>query len=139
MTPSRVDETEESLRLRAKRGEAPDFGLWAQREGSPEVARAVVLGAGQAARRAARARGHAKLERTYATLCLALAASPDGLTRKELAHATAIPVNTVNARIAELRGMPEGDKRRVITHGRRNGESIVYLASLRVAINEGEG
>ena len=129
MTP---DAAELALARRARTVDGLD--LWSQREASPEVARAELRGAGQQARMTARARGHAKLERTYATLCLALAAAPDGLTRKELAHTTGLPVNTVNARISEMRART--DEYRVITDGRRDAQSICHLARLRPPLNE---
>ena len=106
----------------------------AQRELSPEVSRAEMPGSGQAARREARERAHAKLDATYARIVEVLTAYPLGLTRQEMAEMLAMPCNTVNPRISELRALPDDDARRCITEGRRHGESIVRLARLRTPV-----
>ncbi len=104
--------------------------LFAQREAAPEVSRSEMRGAGQEARRIAREQhSHRTREDAYVTLATALEAYPSGLTRKELATITAMLCNTVNGRVAEMRART--DALRVVTEGRRNGESIVLLARLR--------
>ena len=128
MTPSRVDEAEEAVRLRAKRGEAPDFGLWAQREASPEVARAVVLGAGQAARKAARP-GKATSAAKVHTLALLIEAHGP-LTRSEMAERTGWKKDSCNGRVAEGRALPDGHEDKMLTDGHRGGESLVHLQRL---------
>lgn len=63
-------------------------------------AAATMAGAGAVARQAARERVNATGGRLR---CLkALEAAPGGLTRSELATATGLPINTVNARVREL-------------------------------------
>lgn len=125
-----------------------DVLLEAVRISSPEVARPVaqgaMLGAGQSARADARAKAKRTTEDAYRRIALSLEGHGPQ-TRKELAETTGMPVNTVNARIAEMREMfawwmaeeshrpqpspaPEFG---VYTEGRRNGESIVHLARLR--------
>ena len=82
-------------------------------------------GAGQVARQEARARQG--LEASYRRIALAL----EGLgpmTRSEIAAATGIPVNGINPRISEMRART--DAYRVVTDGRRGGESIVHLARI---------
>ena len=101
----------------------------AQRLASPEVAKAEFRGAGAEARRIAREQhSHRTREDAYVTLATALEGVGPS-TRKELASITAMPVNTVNARISEMRART--DALRVVTEGRRNGESVCLLARLR--------
>ena len=98
-------------------GNAYDFGLFQPHT----VSTASMPGAGQTARVEARSRQ--SVDATYARIVRVLEVHADGLTRKELADATGIPVNTINARCAELR-----ESKRVYTEGRRGGESVVRLA-----------
>lgn len=64
------------------------------------VATAHMEGAGQRARREARDQANPKAGRLV--VLRALEQSPRGLTRIELHHLTGLPINTINARIAEL-------------------------------------
>ena len=93
-----------------------NIGLFAPRT----VSTASMAGAGQVSRDEARSRQ--SVDATYARIVRVLELHGP-MTRKELAEATGIPVNTINARTAELRS-----QQRVYTEGRRNGESIVRLA-----------
>ncbi len=111
--------------------------LFAQREAAPEVARPVARmampGAGQEARRVARERAHAKIDATYARIVKVLTAWPSGLTRSEIASQTGLVINSVNARVSELRGLPDADERQCYTEGRRGGESVVRLRRFRAS------
>ena len=92
------------------------------------VATVEMPGAGQQARR--EARGRQGLEASYRRIALALEGHGPS-TRSELAQLTGMPVNSINARVSELRGRT--DSLKVVTEGRRNGEGIVHLARLRGA------
>ena len=86
------DDTELALARRSRTTDG--LGLFAP------VPAATMPGAGAVARQAARERVNATGGRLR---CLkALEAAPDGLTRSELATATGLPINTVNARVREL-------------------------------------
>lgn len=127
-----------------KRDELADLPLAVQRSASPEVARpvatAVLRGAGQTARAEARERASHTTEDAYRTIALSLEGHGPQ-TRKELATTTGMNVNTINARISEMRDMclyrwrhtPEHEQYAVYTEGRRGGESIVHLARLAAA------
>ena len=83
-------------------------------------------GAGQAARESARARQTQGTKNSaYRILAMALEGVGPS-TRQELADITGMPVNTVNARISEMRART--DEYRVVTDGRRGSESICHLA-----------
>ena len=116
-----LDETRNLPMFDAQRVAAPDVAHEARR--APV---AHLEGAGQKARKAARSRQN--ISAAYNTLGLALALHPEGLTRKELASLTAMNVNGVNARISEMRAMT--DKYRVVTDGRRDGQSVCHLAKV---------
>lgn len=110
-----------------------DLGpLFAQRVASPEVARAAMPGAGQRARSEARERSRRGSWAAYNMIGDALAVHGPQ-TRKELAVATGLCINTINGRVSELRELPVTDPYRVHTDGRRNGESIVHLSRLTPA------
>ena len=91
------------------------IGLFAPRT----VSTAAMPGAGQVSRDEARERATRGSADAYRRILDALASG--GMTRKELAEATGLPVNTINARTSELR-----ESARVYTEGRRNGESVVH-------------
>jgi DNA-directed RNA polymerase specialized sigma24 family protein len=81
------------------------------------------MGAGQAARASARAAVEPHLRTQHRQVLLALtAAMAKGMTRRELADKTGLPVNTVNARVHELRQW-----KRVVTYGRRDKQSVCFL------------
>lgn len=86
-------------------------------------------GAGQLARMEARERAARGTEDAYRRIVEALE-QHGPMTRKELAEATGMPTGTINGRIAEMRMLPAGDAARVVTHGRRNGESVCHLERL---------
>jgi hypothetical protein len=80
-------------------------------------------------RREARARTDAAGGR--ARVLQALQAAPDGLTRWEIHHATGLPINTVNARVAELCSQVlvhvRGDRRTPDNVGRMVDGGVVRL------------
>jgi hypothetical protein len=87
-----------------------------------------VEGAGQRARRTARQ----KTNRSEGLLRVqeVLSRHPDGLTRLELHRLTGLPIGTVNARVADLKGMvmAHTSGTRITTHeGREVEESVVFL------------
>lgn len=117
------------------------LGLFAEAEASAALAqegeartvsRSAMPGAGQAARADARARAKRTTEDAYR--CIAQSIEAHGpQTRKELEVSCGMPVNTINARVAELRDAeqtPEYPDWRLLTDGRRDGQSIVHLARL---------
>ena len=92
----------------------------------PPAPVAHVEGAGQGSRRIARERQTQGTKNSaYRVLSMALEGVGPS-TRQELADITGMPVNTVNARISEMRART--DEYRVITDGRRGSESICHLA-----------
>lgn len=127
--------------FRSRTPEPLTFGLFAEAhasatlddedgEGARSVNRAKRMeapGAGQSARRAAR--GRQSLEASYRRIALALEAYPNGLTRSEIAGTLGMPANSVNPRVSEMRART--DEYRVVTDGRRGGESVCHLARLR--------
>lgn len=126
-----------------KADETAGLALFAQREAAPEVARPVPTahapGAGQQARTEARASARSRIAETYRRIALSLEGHGPQ-TRKELAETTGENVNTINARVSEMRGfltawqvcgrvgpVPEFACH---TDGRRGGESVVHLSRL---------
>lgn len=96
----------------------PDFGLFA----APVV---TMPGAGQAARSEAREAVDTSEGRQR---CIHALEGSGGLTRTEIAAVTGMPVNSVNARIAELRDAARwGGLPQVVTQGRRGSESVCHM------------
>jgi hypothetical protein len=122
-----VDAEEDAYR-RARGVEGLD--LWSQREASPEVSRAEMPGAGQQARRVARERvGPTSAEKVH---LIALAIEAHGpMNRTEIHEVTGLKKDSVNGRVADGRGLPEGHEDRMDTEGSRNGQSLVHLFRLR--------
>jgi hypothetical protein len=81
-----------------------------------------VAGAGQQARAKARAKSDAVTGRM--TVLRALEAHPLGLTRWEIHHITGLPINTVNARVAQLRDETKAHTRGVRTTPDNLGQPI---------------
>lgn len=109
--------------------------LFEQRIAAPEVARSEFRGAGQSARAEARAKAKRTTEDAYRRIALSLEGNGPQ-TRKELAESCGMGRDSINARAAELRD-PKYDAYhrypdwRLVTDGRRGGESILHLARLR--------
>ena len=105
----------------------------AQRVAAPDVAHEVrrvpvahLEGAGQKARKAARP-GHATSAAKRHILALLLEAHGP-LTRSEMARLTGWPKDSCNGRVAEARNLPAGHEDKMVTDGRREGESLVHLS-----------
>lgn len=96
------------------------------------AAPAAMPGAGQAARAAARGLARPTTEDAYRRIARSLEVHGPQ-TRRELEVSCGMPVNTINARVAELRDpeqTPEYADWRLVTDGRREGQGIVHLARL---------
>lgn len=98
-----------------KRDETEGLGLFA-------APAAQMPGAGQRARAEARAKAAPASAGTRALVLRTLEAHPKGLTRSELAELTGLPINTINARVAELRDPRryDGQPAPVYTEGLRD-------------------
>lgn len=93
------DEERDIIGTKPVRDETEGLALFATAARAvPTVA--LFVGAGQRARREARDQANPKAGRLV--VLRALEQSPRGLTRLELHHLTGLPINTINARIAEL-------------------------------------
>ena len=117
-----TDTTE--LDIQRRQHTTDGLSLW-DRTASP-VPSVVVEGSGQKARKAARPGKATSAAKRHLIATVLEAHGP--LTRSEISRAAGMPVNTVNARVSEARALPVGHEDRVVTDGRRNGESIVHLA-----------
>lgn len=122
-----------------KRDETEGLGLFA-------APAAQMPGAGQRARAEAREKAEPASAGTRARILATLEAHSTGLTRHELHELTGLPLNTINARVAELRdprryaGQPapvytEGTRTRVVTddtgRARSMTESVCHARSVR--------
>ena len=117
MTPY-VDTTERDL-ARRQRGVA-DLPMF-----SP-VPSVVVEGAGQSARKAARPGKATSAAKRHVLALLIEANGP--MTRKEMAAATGWLRDSVNGRTREACLLPPSHEDRMLTDGKRGGESLVHLA-----------
>ena len=106
----------------------------AQRVAAPDVAHEVrraptvhLEGSGQKARKAARPGASTSAAKRH-MLALLLEAHAGPMTRKEMAAATGWLRDTVNARVSEARNLPAGHEDKMVTDGRREGESLVHLS-----------
>ena len=105
----------------------------AQRVAAPDVAHearrapvAHVEGSGQKARKAARPDAPTSAAKRHTLALLLEAHGP--LTRSEMARHTGWPKDSCNGRVAEARNLPDGHEDKMLTDGRREGESLVHLA-----------
>ena len=92
----------------------------------PPAPVAHVEGAGQSARKAARPDASTSAANRHTLALLLEAHGP--LTRSEMARLTGWPKDSCNGRVAEARNLPVGHADRMLTDGRREGESLVHLA-----------
>ena len=136
VTPSRVDETEEAVRLRAKRGDVSGLGLFdalaSQREAAPEVGRVAKVeypGPSTEAKRIAKARADRTLTGRRGVILLALRGYGP-MTRLAIHKATNLSENSVNSAV---HAMLESKHVRLLDHLDPATERSI------VAINEGEG
>lgn len=107
------------------RDQTADLPMFATPKPSPMV----MPGAGQRARR--QARDTTNVANGLNAVRKALDAATDGLTRVELAKVTGLPVNTINARVADLTKLrevwTEGTREALNDEGRMVNGSVVYL------------